>query len=684
MKKISELIVKGKWVIISIFAVLMVVCCIGSSFVNINYNISDYLNDETDTKIAIEIIEDEFGMTGNLQVMLEGIDKDTAKEVSKDIKELDNVLNVNFDVNDETYYKEDSALYVIIIDGDDYSKTAEDVTSEVKDIIETKYNYEVEYGGTTIEKQNLKNGITNEIKYILIIAISLVVIILLITSSSWLEPVVLLAVSGIAILINSGTNFFFGEISYITNSISAILQLALSIDYSIVLIHTYRKCQREGIDKNEAMKKAIIECVRPVSASGLTTIAGLLALVFMSFTIGFDIGMVLMKGICISVITSLTLLPCVLILTDKLLLKTTKKALELKGKGLATIAYKLSKILVPVTLIIIVASACVQGSMNYTFSDTQLQNEKMTETFGKNNSLIVVFENSENSYELQKEFIKNIEAYKKLNGDDILINYTAYINTVREELTIIEASKDLELSITEAKQLFAMYHLYKNPELLKLDFNTFINSAYDLVLNDEEAIEMVDENTKTTIIQLKTVNDILLNSNTAIEFYTTLKNVNLEGSNIDSIKQLYGLYAYSSLEDASVDFKTMLDFIILLSNENDIVSSMLSENDVLSLTNLSQGIVEFNTQMELPLDKQTFQGMMYQNYKKLLTLEEVEQIYVSYFMMNNLYKEMNGEESEGITYLDVSIESHLMSFGAEKSRLNGGVPVRIAKEYGYV
>lgn len=655
MKKFSELIVKSKWIIISIFMLLSIGCCIGSSFVNINYNISDYLNEKTDTKIAIEIIEEEFGMTGDLQVMLDGIDKNTAKQVEKDIKEIENVINVNFDAEDETFYKDNKALYVIIIDGDDYSTVAENVTFEIKELIESKYNSDAEYGGTTIEKQNLKNGITNEIKYILIIAISLVIIILLITSRSWLEPVVLLAVSGIAILINNGTNFFFGEISYITNSISAILQLALSIDYSIVLIHTYRKYQKEGLNNNEAMEKAILECIRPVSASGLTTIAGLLALVFMSFTIGFDIGIVLMKGICISVVTSLTLLPCILIITDKLLIKTSKKDLKLKGKKLAKISFKASKVIVPVTLIAIVSSFCVQGLMNYSFADTQLQNEKMTETFGENNSLIVVFANSDNSYEKQKEFIKKIEDYKKSNGEDILINYTAYINTVREELTIDEASKDLELSKTEAEQLFTMYHLYKNPESLKLDFNTFINSAYDLVLNDKEAIEMVDEKTKTTIIQIKTVNDVLLNSNTAIEFYATLKNVNLEGSNIESIKQLYGIYAYNSLENTSVDFKTMLDFIILSSKENEIVGSMLSENDVLSLTNLSQGIVEFSTQMELPLDKQTFQGMMYQNYQKVLTTEEVDQIYASYFVMNNL------EVKDTIEYMNIM--NHLVTLG---------------------
>lgn len=398
MKKAANGIVKGKWVILSLFLVLSLLSAISSAFVDINYNISDYLNEETDSKIAINIIEEDFGMTGNLQVMLSNIDKDTAKDVSRDLKEIDNVLTVNFDVYDDTYYKDNNALYIIIIDGDDYSTVAEEVSEDVKDLINNKYNYEAEYGGTTIEKQSLKNGITNEIIYILAIAISLVVVILLLISKSWLEPIVLLLTSGIAILINSGSNFFFGEISYITNSIAVILQLALSIDYSIVLIHTYRKSQNKGLSNDEAMKEAIVECVKPVSASGLTTIAGLVALVFMSFTIGFDIGMVLMKGIVISIISSLTLFPCVLLLTDKLLQKTKKKSLHLEGKSIAKIAFKSSKFILPIVLVVVIISACTQNLINYTFADTQVTNEKMIQTFGKNNSLVVVFENSNDSY----------------------------------------------------------------------------------------------------------------------------------------------------------------------------------------------------------------------------------------------------------------------------------------------
>ena len=141
-------------------------------------------------------------------------------------------------------------------------------------------------------------------------------------------------------LLNMGSNAIFGEISYITNAIASILQLALSIDYSIVLLHAYRHHKENAESRESAMVMAIKEVVRPVSASALTTVAGLLALLFMSFTIGFDIGSVLMKSIVISAVTSLTLLPALLLIFDGAMEKTAKKPLIIRGEKLTNISLK--------------------------------------------------------------------------------------------------------------------------------------------------------------------------------------------------------------------------------------------------------------------------------------------------------------------------------------------------------
>lgn len=296
-------------IVISVILLLFVVMSVLSVFmmkkVDINYDLSDYLSDKTETKMALEVIDKEFGMTGSIQVMLKNASDDDVERVKGIIEEIPNVLTVSYDEDKPAYRKEGSALLSVVIDGDNYSANAKQVAEDIKAAFADREG--MEYGGTVIEKQELQGAITSEMVFILAVSLTLVVIILLITSESWLEPFLLLAASGVAVLINRGTNVMFGEISYITNSIAAILQLALSIDYSIVLLHTYRREKETASDDFSAMLGAVRHCLKPVSASALTTIAGLLALLFMTFTIGFDIGIVLMKGIVISLITALTL-----------------------------------------------------------------------------------------------------------------------------------------------------------------------------------------------------------------------------------------------------------------------------------------------------------------------------------------------------------------------------------------
>src|SRR5574344_1187637 len=340
--------------------------------VSINYDLSKYLGNTTETSLALNIIQDEFGENGNLQVMVDGISKDEAKDLKEDLKEVNYVITVSFDVDDTNYYKDSTALYVILIDGNDYSSNAASVTKDVTSLVNDKYQT-VYYGGSTIEKQRLMESITSQMPLIMIIAISLVCVILLISSKSWIEPLILLVCSAAAIIINLGTNLMFGEISYITNSVCAILQLALSMDYSIVLINAYRKNKESGLNAYDAMVKSMVQMSNPISASGLTTMFGLFALLFMSFRIGFDIGIVLMKGILLSLICALTFLPSVVLLLDKPIEKKKKKTLKLNGNWIVAFSKKANRFVVPLTILLIVAGGCVNFSLGtYSYNDSSM------------------------------------------------------------------------------------------------------------------------------------------------------------------------------------------------------------------------------------------------------------------------------------------------------------------------
>ena len=522
--------------IILLFAAAGVLSFVFMGKVAINYNLADYLGSGTQTKAALDIIESEFGMTGSIQVIAKDITADDAEEIRDKIETVPNVLNVNFDRYDDAYYKDGKALFIVIIDGDDYSENAQQVLADIKSLLSDRSG--LEYGGTMVEKQSLRNAITSEMAYILAISICLVVAILLITSQSWIEPIILLAASGVAVLINRGTNVFFGEISYITNSIAAILQLALLIDYSIVLLHTYRREKEKSPENPEkAMKTAVISVINPVSASALTTIAGLLALLFMSFKIGFDIGIVLMKGIVISAITSMTLLPAFVLLTDKAMRLAKKKAFVPKDRIFCKTAFSASKAIVPTALAVILLCGVLQTNNSYIFSDTKAANTEISDVFGNNNSVAVVYKNSENGLENEQKLADAVSGYKTASGESVLANYTAYTNTVREPYDPQKAVQKLELSESDA-----------------------------------DAKEFIDGDTVKTLKTLNVISNVMKSDLTADELYTSLTTGVMEGTDISSfsVKQLYGLRFYDSAADKSVDFRTMISFLIASSEDENI------------------------------------------------------------------------------------------------------------------
>lgn len=651
---------------ILVFGIAAVLSVIFMRNVVINYNLSDYLGEDTETKVALEIIENEFGLTGDIQVMVENIDQEKAKEIKKTIENIDNVINVNFDVNDESYYLNNNALYVVLVDGDDYSENAKNVAKEIKESLKS---YEsVQYGGTTIEKQKLQDAITNEMVYIIAIAICLAVIILLITSESWIEPFVLLFCSGIAILINRGTNIIFDNISYITNSISAILQLALSVDYSIVLLHTYKSKKKEYDNNDLAMKETIKSIARPVSASALTTIAGLLALLFMSFRIGFDIGIVLMKGIVISLITSLTLLPVITLFMDKLLTKSKKKMFVPHGKIFYNFSMKFNKVIVIVMIILTCSCAVIQTNNKFIFSDTKSGNEEIIKNFGSNNSVVVVYKNGNNNYSNEQKLIDKINDY-----GTVLSSYTAYTNTVREKYDLNKAVTKLEITEDEAKLMYAMYSLYDNEDTSKLSFKEFVKYANELIENDNDAQDFVNENTTNIIYNILTIDKIMNQEHSSSELYDLINSLKIDNKDLSkfSIEQMYGLYYYNSISNTKVDFITMLKFINSVSSDENL-SNMFTDDIKNNLTSLEQGVEQFIQTVEKELTKEEFKGYMYSTYEVLLSDEQVSQIYQNYFLYNQ------EEEKETISFLK------LLNFLVETNMITDETSLSTITNYNYL
>lgn len=606
----------------------------------INYNLSDYLDDSTETKIALKINEEEFGPTGNVQVMAKNVDENKAETIYYTLKGIDNVANVNFDLYDTNYYSGTNALYIVLIDGDDYSQNAKQVVADIKTAL-ADYG-QIEYGGTAVEKQSLQNTITNEMFYILLTAVCLVAGILLLTAESWIEPIVLLLCCGVAVVINRGTNIFFGNISYITNSISAILQLALSIDYSIVLLHEYRAKKKECADNDEAMKMAIKAVIRPISASSLTTIAGLLALLFMSFHIGFDIGSVLMKGIVISALTSLTLLPVLVLMCDKLMAKTRKKILCPSGKPFANLAVKGNKAIFPLGLVLIAGCGYLQTNVPFVFTDSKSGNQEIIDAFGQNNSLVVLYKNRDDARAKEAELIESVDSYRTKDGDKVLLTYTSYGSTVEETYDAVKLTQKASIDEEDASLLLSMYSLYQDPDQLKLTFSDFVHYTYSLAQTDDDVKEAIDAEMEDTLKTLIQIEDFMGKTLSAEDFYTGISA--FDGCEVSwfSVEQMYGLYFYE--DDHSVDFQSMLSFILLCFQDEN-MSSQFDESTVSSLQQLSQGIASFNAQMEQPMTKTQLKGYIYSDYGTTLSDAQLNQIYSLY------YASLGQEEQETIPFL---------------------------------
>ena len=318
MRKIARFIVSKRIPILVIGLVLAVACAVMSFFVNINYDLTSYLPKDFKTSEAIAIMNDEFGDVTDISVVFKGIDSETASGIYADLMQKDGIVAVQFDASSDSYVKDDYTRFAVVVGYNTYSEEALGVINEIRSDYES---YEVYISGAAVENETSDKTLSIAIA----IAFAILLAILFIASSSWFDPVVYLITIGIAVIINMGTNIFLGSISSLTNSVAAILQLVLSMDYSIMLMNRFRRERQNGIDKETALVDALAGGARSILGSAATTIVGLLCLVFMNFTIGVDMGVVLAKGVVISLISVFTVLPGLIILFDKPLLKGMKK-----------------------------------------------------------------------------------------------------------------------------------------------------------------------------------------------------------------------------------------------------------------------------------------------------------------------------------------------------------------------
>ncbi len=478
MKKFYTWIVNYPKLIISIFAAAFIICAVCKQFVAVDYDMNDYLPENSASTVALDVMNEQFeDGVPNARVMVKNVTIPEALEYIEKISEVDGVTDVTWldDVQSvdipietidsdtvETYYVDGNALFSVTIDEE---KTTEAVNA-IRDII----GQDDAMTGSAVSTAVATESTVSEISRISVIAVIFVIIVLIITTDSWFEPVVVMIGLGVAIIINSGSNLIFGEISFVTNAAGTILQLAVSMDYTVFLIHRFTECRRQTDNPKEAMVMALTMSTSSILSSGLTTVIGFLALCLMQFGIGPDLGRALAKGIAISLVTVFTFMPCLILSTYKWLDKFSHRPFVPSFKGFGKVVYRVMIPVMVLFIITIIPSYMASNSNSFYYGASKIFNEKtktgadtaeIEDIFGKSDTYVLMV--PKDNKPVQKELsdalhdipqVKSIISYVDTVGMEIPESYldeATYSKLCSDDYTRMVINVDAEY---EGEQTF--------------------------------------------------------------------------------------------------------------------------------------------------------------------------------------------------------------------------------------
>lgn len=416
MKKITSFIVDKKNYIIILFIALIAYCVWGMGQVNIEYDITSYLPSNTDTKQALDIMEEEFVTFGTTKIMLRNISFEDALALHDEIEQLDGVKSFNFH-NTEDYYKQSCALFNITFDGDENDELSVAAYNKTLELLDG-YDLLVSASLTDTYAEELQH----DVNFVLILAIVIIIAVLAFTTKSFGEIPVFILTFGVAALLNMGTNYWLGTISFISNSVCVILQLALAIDYAIILCHRFSEEKANGLSPKEAMAAALTKAIPEIAGSSLTTIAGLLALTTMALGLGADLGIVLAKSIICSMITVFLFMPCITLYFSKAIDKTAHKSFVPKISAVGKFDVKLRYVIPAVFLVAVVVCGYFSFQTEYVYSTgsintsrpsaTQIAQRETEAVFGYSNQLAVLVPKGD--YNLEKRVIDTVSTHEEV------------------------------------------------------------------------------------------------------------------------------------------------------------------------------------------------------------------------------------------------------------------------------
>ena len=385
-KRLASFVVEHRRPIFVIMAVIAAVCAFLTTKVVTNEDLTKYLPDKSPMKQGIDIMAEEFPGTQSVQtvrVMFTHLKPEEKEDILARLKDIPYVTDVTWQADHPDYNKDDHTLYVVSTEAG--YKSAE--MKSIKKALDQEFSdYEMAWHDDDVSNPEVP-------AWILLCGVAAILIILLVMCESWIEPFLFLAGIGFAVIINQGTNLVMGSVSTVTASMSAIMQLVLSMDYSIILSNRFKQERAKNDDIIASMKTAVVNAFPSVVSSGMTTVVGLLMLLFMSFKIGMDLGIVLAKGVFLSMFCVLVIMPGILIACDGLIRKTTKKSLRIPTKGLAVFSNKMHFAITAVFVLVIAGAVILQQQTAIVY--TLQREDPVAEVFPADNTMVLVYENAD-------------------------------------------------------------------------------------------------------------------------------------------------------------------------------------------------------------------------------------------------------------------------------------------------
>lgn len=507
MLKLARFIVDKRKAFYLVFLAAVLFCAASVSKVHVNNDITSYLPADTETRRGLTLMEEEFTTLGSGQFMLTNVTYDEADQVADEIEQVDGVSSVEFD-DTEKHYTGSSALITVTFDGEKDDPVALQAMDHLKSILAPYDTYIYSEVGLDTSAQ-----LQSEMGIILVIAAIVIVIVLLFTSKSYMEVPVYVIVFGVAAVLNMGTNYWFGEVSYITNSVAIVLQLALAIDYAIIFCHRYME-ERETKPAREADIAALSKAIVEISSSSLTTISGMIALMLMQFRIGFDMGAVMSKGIICSMLTVFLLMPGLLMLFSNGIERTRHPNLVPRISLVGKAVVKLRYILPPIFLVTIIAGIFLSGKCEYCFSENVIDTnnppeqrialDRISDTFGNQNTIALLVPKGD--YEKEGKILAEISELPEIDKAQGLANTEAEGYMLTDKLKPRQFAEIAGVDIEMARLLYQAYGLeheeygaiFQNPddyEIPLVDSFQFLCEQKDkgVIKLEGEQAEMVDD-----------------------------------------------------------------------------------------------------------------------------------------------------------------------------------------------